>query len=272
MRQDEANKAGMTGTPASTAARDHGRAWPDNVTTLAAAPSSNLLRMVEALLFAAAEPLDEATLAKRLPVGADVGRLLEEITAHYSGRGVNLVRIAGKWSFRTAEDLSFLMHKEAVEERPLSRAALETLAIIAYHQPVTRSEIEEIRGVSMSKGTLDVVMAAGWVRMRGRRRSPGRPITYGTTEGFLAHFGLDQVDDLPGLDELKAAGLLSSRIPASFAVPSPAGLDGLAEDEDPLDGFAEEQDPLDGTEQAEEFEALAEKGADQVLDDEEASS
>ncbi|MDP2621734.1 MAG: SMC-Scp complex subunit ScpB [Hyphomicrobiales bacterium] len=205
--------------------------------------------MVEALLFAAAEPLDEETLAARLPVGADVGRLLAEIAAHYSGRGVNLVRVAGKWSFRTAEDLSFLMHKEAVEERPLSRAALETLAIIAYHQPVTRSEIEEIRGVSMSRGTLDVLMAAGWVRMRGRRRTPGRPITYGTTEGFLAHFGLDQVDDLPGLEELKAAGLLSSRIPASFAVPSPLVVDGLAEDED----------PLDGADEAEELEALGEE-------------
>jgi len=246
MRHDE---AGNTAAAASAVAQDRERDWPDNVTTLAAAPSSNLLRMVEALLFAAAEPLDEETLAARLPVGADVGRLLVEIAAHYSGRGVNLVRVAGKWSFRTAEDLSFLMHKEAVEERPLSRAALETLAIIAYHQPVTRSEIEEIRGVSMSRGTLDVLMAAGWVRMRGRRRTPGRPITYGTTEGFLAHFGLDQVDDLPGLEELKAAGLLSSRIPASFAVPSPLAVDGLAEDED----------PLDGADEAEELEALGEE-------------
>jgi segregation and condensation protein B len=252
MRQDEVGKGGATGAAAASAvAPDRGRAWPDNVTTLAAAPSSNLLRMVEAFLFAAAEPLDEATLAQRLPVGADVGRLIEELAAQYAGRGVNLVRVAGKWSFRTAEDLSFLMREEAVDERPLSRAALETLAIIAYHQPVTRGDIEEIRGVSMSRGTLDVLMAAGWVRMRGRRRSPGRPITYGTTAGFLEHFGLDQVSDLPGLDELKAAGLLSSRVPANFAVPSPADLDRLADDED----------PLDGTEAADEFEARSGEGA-----------
>jgi len=252
MRQDEADKAGATGSAAGAMAPDRGRAWPDNVTTLATAPSSNLLRMLEAFLFAAAEPLDEETLAKRLPAGADVGRLIEALAAQYAGRGVNLVRVAGKWSFRTAEDLSFLMREEAMDERPLSRAALETLAIIAYHQPVTRSDIEEIRGVSMSRGTLDMLMAAGWVRMRGRRRSPGRPITYGTTDGFLEHFGLDQVSDLPGLDELKAAGLLSSRIPASFAVPSPDDLDGLADDED----------PLDGTEAADEFEARAGDGTE----------
>ena len=258
MRQDEANKAGAGGAGAASAlAPDRERAWPDNVTTLAAAPSSNLLRMLEAFLFAAAEPLDEETLAARLPAGTDVGRLIEELRAQYAGRGVNLVRVAGKWCFRTAEDLSFLMREEAVEEKPLSRAALETLAIIAYHQPVTRSDIEEIRGVSISKGTLDVLMAAGWVRMRGRRRSPGRPITYGTTDGFLGHFGLDQVSDLPGLDELKAAGLLSSRVPANFAVPSPGDLEGLAEDEDPLDGTegsdAFEERPVEsGEELAEE--------------------
>jgi len=257
MRQDEVGKGGASGaTAASAVAPDRGRAWPDNVTTLAAAPSSNLLRMLEAFLFAAAGPLDEETLAKRLPAGADVGRLIEELAAQYVGRGVNLVRVAGKWSFRTAEDLSFLMREEAVDERPLSRAALETLAIIAYHQPVTRSDIEEIRGVSMSRGTLDMLMAAGWVRMRGRRRSPGRPITYGTTDGFLEHFGLDQVSDLPGLDELKAAGLLSSRIPASFAVPSPADLDGLGEDED----------PLDGTEAADEFAVSSGEGAEDAAD------
>lgn len=263
MRQDEANKAGAG---AGAAAQARPRAWGDNVTTLAAAPSGNLLRMVEALLFAAAEPLDEETLAARLPVGADVGRLLKEIAAHYSGRGVNLVRVAGKWSFRTAEDLSFLMHKEAVEEKPLSRAALETLAIIAYHQPVTRGDIEEIRGVGLSKGTLDVLMAAGWVCMRGRRRSPGRPITYGTTEGFLEHFGLDEVGDLPGLEELKAAGLLSSRIPASFTVPTPARLDGLAEDEDPLDGT--EREELEAPDEA----AAADEAPAGAPDDDETAS
>ena len=251
MQRDEADKTEISGAPMAERPRD----WPENVTALAAAQSGNVLRMVEALLFAASEPLDEETLAARLPEGADVERLLQEITAAYAGRGVNLVRVAGKWAFRTADDLSFLMHKEAVEERPLSRAALETLAIIAYHQPVTRSEIEEIRGVGMSKGTLDALMAAGWVRMRGRRRSPGRPITYGTTQGFLEHFGLDQVGDLPGLDELKAAGLLSSRIPSGFAVPIPSGEDGLAEDEDPLEGAAEE------------FESLSDEAPDEAPDE-----
>ncbi len=139
-----------------------------------------------------------------------------------------------KWAFRTAEDLNFLLRREETDTRPLSRAALETLSIIAYHQPVTRAEIEEVRGVSISKGTLDVLMEAGWVRMRGRRRTPGRPVTYGTTEAFLDHFGLESLGDLPGLEELKGAGLLSSRVPASFQVPMP--FDGsLREDEDPLD-------------------------------------
>lgn len=216
-------------------------ALPDNVTPLASADRRELLRMAEALLFAAAEPLDEATLASRLPAGANVLQLLEDLRAAYANRGVNLVRVSGKWTFHTADDLSFLMHKEAVDERRLSRAALETLAIIAYHQPVTRAEIEEIRGVSISKGTLDVLLETGWVRMRGRRRTPGRPVTYGTSEHFLQHFGLDKVTDLPGLEELKAAGLLSNRIPPGFNVPVPESFDGLAPDEDPLDGSETEE-------------------------------
>ena len=242
MRQDEARQAagGETGPGRAATATGAGRFLPDNVTALASANARNLLRMAEALLFAAAEPLDEATLAERLPDGADIPALLAELEAAYAGRGVNLVQVAGKWAFRTAEDLSFLMRREAVEERRLSRAALETLAIIAYHQPVTRAEIEEVRGVSISKGTLDVLMEAGWVRMRGRRRTPGRPVTYGTTEGFLEHFGLDQVADLPGLDELKAAGLLSSRLPSGFSIPMPQMEMDLAEDEDPLDGSEDE--------------------------------
>jgi segregation and condensation protein B len=153
----------------------------------------------------------------------------------YVERGVNLVQVAGKWMFRTAGDLSFLLSREAVEQKKLSRAALETLAIIAYHQPVTRADIEEIRGVATSKGTLDVLMETGWIRMRGRRRSPGRPVTYGVTETFLAHFGLDTVADLPGAEELRAAGLLDSRVPANFALPEPNVAAGLAEDEDPLE-------------------------------------
>ncbi|WP_430512379.1 SMC-Scp complex subunit ScpB [Pannonibacter phragmitetus] len=193
------------------------------------------LRMVEALLFASAEPLARDDIAARLPQGMDVDGLLSELKRHYAMRGVNLVRVAGKWAFRTAEDLAYLLQREAVEQRKLSRAALETLAIIAYHQPVTRAEVEEIRGVSTNKGTLDVLMETGWIRMRGRRRTPGRPVTYGTTDAFLDHFGLEVIGDLPGLEELKGAGLLDSAIPASFHVPMPDDSDTLAPDEDPLE-------------------------------------
>ncbi len=191
------------------------------------------LRMLEALLFAAAEPLDEATLKSRLPKDADIAALLAELQGLYEPRGVNLVKVGGKWALRTAADLAFLLRKETVEQRRLSRAGIETLAIVAYHQPVTRAEIEEIRGVGVSKGTLDLLLEIGWVRPRGRRRTPGRPVTYGTTEAFLQHFGMDRVGDLPGMDELKAAGLLDSSVPAGFAIPSPS--DTLSPDEDPLD-------------------------------------
>ena len=205
--------------------------FPGNATDHA-----QLMRMVEALLFAAAEPLDIDSIASRLPEGADVGAVIEDLQKLYETRGVQLVRIANKWMFRTADDLSFLMEREAVEQKKLSRAAMETLAIIAYHQPATRAEIEEIRGVSVSKGTLDVLMETGWVRLRGRKRTPGRPVTYGTTEAFLVHFGLENVGDLPGLDELKAAGLLDGRLPPGFDSPTPseAGGDGdgdFSEDE-----------------------------------------
>jgi segregation and condensation protein B len=193
------------------------------------------LRLLEALLFASAEPLDEKTLAARLPMGADLRSALQRLQAEYAPRGVNLVRVAGKWSFRTAGDLSWLLTKDSVVTRKLSRAAIETLAIVAYHQPVTRAEVEEIRGISASKGTLDVLLETGWVRPRGRRRAPGRPVTYGTTEAFLSHFGLDALDHLPGLDELKGSGLLDGRLPPSFSVPTPSDDPALREDEDPLE-------------------------------------
>ncbi|MHA1157465.1 MAG: SMC-Scp complex subunit ScpB [Alphaproteobacteria bacterium] len=192
-------------------------------------------RMVEAILFAAAEPVSADDLATRLPDDADVALLLDELSENYAVRGVNLVHVAGKWMFRTASDLSFLLSREAVVQRRLSRAALETLSIIAYHQPVTRADIEEIRGVATSKGTLDVLMEAGWIRMRGRRKSPGRPVTYGTTEDFLAHFGLASVADLPGQEELKAAGLLDNRVPTDLGLPTPRDDATLRDDEDALE-------------------------------------
>ena len=175
-----------------------------------------LLRMVEALLFAAAEPLDEASLAVRLPEDAEVPALLTALGERYAKSGVNLVRVAGKWALRTAPDLKFLLERQVTMPRRLSRAAVETLAIIAYNQPVTRAEIEEIRGVGLSRGTLDLLLETGWVRLRGRRRSPGRPATWGTSEEFLEHFGLESVDDLPGLDELKAAGMLQAQPPRAI--------------------------------------------------------
>jgi len=190
-------------------------------------------RMVEALLFAAAEPLSAADLASRLPEGVDVGRAIAALRARYQGRGVELECVADRWRFRTAPDLAHLMTEEREEQRKLSRAAMETLAIIAYHQPVTRAEIEAVRGVGLSRGTLDLLLEIGWVRMRGRRRSPGRPVTYGTTDVFLEHFGLPSLADLPGAAEMKAAGLLDLDLPPDFAIPNPAGG---PPDEDPLDG------------------------------------
>jgi segregation and condensation protein B len=189
------------------------------------------LRMVEALLFAAGEPLDAKALSTSLPEGADLAALLGELQRTYEGRGVNLLNVAGKWQFRTASDLAFLLRKEQPEQRRLSRAAIETLAIIAYHQPVTRAEVEDIRGVMLSKGTIDVLMEIGWVKIRGRKRTPGRPVTFGTTDAFLVQFGLESVNHLPGVDELKAAGFLEAIPPAGFEVPNPS--DTLGPDEDP---------------------------------------
>ena len=192
------------------------------------------LRIIEALLFASAEPLAASELAQHLGEGADVDGLLARLAEHYSTRGVHLVKRADKWAFRTAPALDFLLRREQTANKPLSRAALAPLAIIAFHQPATRAEVEEVRGVATGKGTLDLLMEAGWIRMRGRRRTPGRPVTYGTTEAFLDHFGLESLADLPGLEELKGAGLLSGRLPPNLQIPLP--FDGpLREDEDPLD-------------------------------------
>jgi len=189
-------------------------------------------RSVEALLFAAAEPLSASDLTRRLPDGADVGRALMALKQRYVGRGIELACVADRWRFQTAEDLSYLMTEEREEPRRLSRAAQETLAIIAYHQPVTRAEIEQIRGVQASRGTLDVLLELDMVRLRGRRRSPGRPVTYGTSDLFLEHYGLASLGDLPGAADMKALGLLGMDLPQDFHVPDPTGG---GDDEDPLE-------------------------------------
>lgn len=193
------------------------------------------MRHLEALLFAAVEPIDVETLRERMPEDCDVGALLARLAREYAGRGVNLIRVADRWRFQTAPDLE--PHLVDIKETPrkLSKAALETLAIIAYHQPATRAEIEDVRGVSVSSGTIDVLMELKWVRPRGRRRTPGRPVTYGTTDNFLAHFNLETIADLPGKDDLKAAGLLDPRLPKDFEMPSPLMPDDLTGEEDPLE-------------------------------------
>ena len=208
------------------------------------------LRLLEAIVFASAKPVTEAELARFLPEEADVAAVMAELAQHYNGRGVNLVQVSKAWAFRSAPELAPLMQREQEVHRKLSRAAIETLAIIAYHQPITRAEVEEVRGVGLSKGTLDVLLEAGWIKPRGRRRSPGRPVTWGTSQAFLDHFGLAKLEDLPGVDELAAAGLLDKR-PALTALSSRGALTDLSEAQDtgPLEeGEAEgdgEEDELD---------------------------
>ncbi len=200
-------------------------------------------RMLEALLFAAEAPISTEMLRKRMPEGAEVVALLAALEANYAHRGVNLVRVAGKWRFQTSPEVATVLREDKTEPQKLSRAALETLAIVAYHQPATRAEIEAVRGVAVSKGTLDALLEIGWVRPRGRRRAPGRPLVYVTTDAFLEHFGLDGLDGLPGKADLKAAGLLDETLPDDFEIPDPL-LAGL-QDELPLDeadgGSADEQ-------------------------------
>ena len=198
------------------------------------------VRRAEAVLFASDDPVDAKTLAEALPPGVEPGDVLVKLKAAYASRGVQLVELAGKWRFQTAPDLAFLFEETREQPKALSRAALETLAIIAYCQPVTRAEIEDVRGVAVSSGTLDILMEASWVRPRGRRRTPGRPVTFGTTEAFLVHFGLDAIDSLPGRDDLKAAGLLSADIPRDFEF---AGTP-----RDPETGELLGEDPLESTE------------------------
>jgi len=210
---------------------------------------AQLLRLIEAILFASSEPLTLDAIKARLPKDVDPQPLLAELEGLYADRGVNLVRVAGKFMLRTAPDLVDALKIERAVKRKMSRAAVETLAIIAYHQPVTRAEVEEIRGVELSRGTLDLLMEAGWIKPRGHRETPGRPALWVTTEQFLLHFGLDKVDDLPGVEDLKAAGLLDAR-PAVSAYSEEAGLTfgdapGENEDEGPVDESEQDAPPPD---------------------------
>jgi segregation and condensation protein B len=204
------------------------------------------MRLLEALLFAAAQPLDEVMLATRLPEGTDIANLLAELAETYRNRGVTLEKVAGGWTFRTAADLAPRLMLERLVSRKLSRAAIETLAIIAYHQPVTRTEIEEIRGVIVNRGILDTLMESGWIRPKGHKQTPGRPATWVTTPEFLVHFGLDGLADLPGIDELKAAGLLDPRPAASLtdmvAESAPAESPDDADDDGDDDGGEDLED------------------------------
>ena len=201
------------------------------------------LRLIEALLFAAPSPLDEDGLKQRLPEGADIPALLEELTQIYASRGVNIVRVAGGWTIRTAPDLAPRLKLTQKIGRKLSRAAVETLAIVAYHQPVTRAEIEEIRGVIISRGTLDTLMEAGWLVPKGRKQTVGRPVTWVTTEAFLLHFGLASLADLPGIDELRAAGLIGPRpvstLSETIGAPAEERLPDVPDESETEDAIAE---------------------------------
>ena len=233
------------------------------------------LRILEAMLFAAAEPVDEKILSERMPEGTDVKALLEELRGLYDNRGVRLLRIGKGWAFRTAEDLAPYLRVENVVTRRMSRAAVETLAIIAYHQPITRAEIEEMRGVALSKGTLDLLLEVGWIRPRGRRRTAGRPVTWGTSEAFLNHFGLENIDTLPGMDELRAAGLLDRKPgfgPLSALreqATAEEGEDEAALSEDEASVVESELESIADEERARETLASEEGGAEDTDDGEE---
>ena len=206
-----------------------------------APPLAEQERMIEAILFATAEPMSIAQIEERMPHGCDAAEAMALLRKRFEGRGVRLVKVGDAWAFRTAPDLGFLMQKERVETRKLSRAAIETLAIIAYHQPVTRAEIEEIRGVSVSRGTVDLLLELDWIKLGRRRMTPGRPVTFIVTPEFLDHFGLESSRDLPGVKELRDAGLLDNR-------PPPGAMPGFL-GENPDDGDSE----WDGDEDQEEM-------------------
>lgn len=206
------------------------RTRPDREGLFEAPTMAEQERMCEAILFATAEPVTTMEMEARMPHGCDVAEAMAQLRTRYEGRGVRIVRVGDAWAMRTAPDLGFLMRKEMVETRKLSRAATETLAIIAYHQPVTRAEIEEIRGVSVSRGTVDQLLEMEWIRFGRRKMTPGRPVTFVVTQTFLDHFGLESARDLPGLKELRAAGLLESRPPPG-AAPLPTDQEDEVQDE-----------------------------------------
>ncbi len=251
--QTELGNPGAAHVAAATPAKAAPKAEPRPRSPVDPEKLADAVRRAEAVLFASDEPIDAPTLAQALPQGVEPGDVLVKLKAEYASKGVQLVEVAGKWRFQSAPDLAFLFEETREQPKALSRAALETLAIIAYCQPVTRAEIEDVRGVAVSSGTLDILMEAGWVRPRGRRRTPGRPVTYGTTESFLVHFGLDAVDSLPGRADLAAAGLLSAEIPRDFEFAgTPRDLEtGDLLGEDPLEDGDFQPDFLEGAEDRE---------------------
>ena len=227
---------------------------PQDESLFEAPPLGEQERMVEAILFASAEPVSVADLNARMPHGADAKAALELLAKRYEGRGVHVVRVGEAWAVRTAPDLGFLMQKETVETRKLSRAAIETLAIVAYHQPVTRAEIEEIRGVSVSRGTIDQLLELEWIRFGRRRMTPGRPVTFVVTQEFLDHFGLESARDLPGLKELRSAGLLDNRPP-----PGEGEEEGDADEPDMFGAPLEDESEEEAEEQAGDVTEKAER-------------
>jgi len=225
-----------------------------------------LLRLLEAILFASAEPVGEKSLAGRLPEGADLTGLLEELRGLYANRGVHLIQAEDRWAFRTAPDMADKLQIETAVTRKLSRAAIETLAIIAYQQPVTRAEVEEIRGVALSRGTLDTLLEAGWIRPKGRRQTPGRPVTWVTTDGFLDHFGLESREALPGLEELRAAGLLDAR--SAISTLGAQAMAAMAPPEDTGEGEEEEGEEIEEGAVPHDFDSVVAAAEAEVEDDE----